>query len=174
MISELKKLSPQEKAWRTMRSPKWKKAHPKSKRKRVNAKNNTMVKAGFAAGRKKKKSEGLSNPRGKKEYYDVMKVYAKRRKFSRPTCFCCQNTDWKFLVFDHIKNRPKSHKGISGVSMAKKLKREGYPNGIQILCHNCNTGKEIFGGIRCPHHLSKNAQAKLKKVRLPLGKILKK
>jgi len=162
------------KAWRTMRSKKWKKAHPKSKQKSARRKHTTMVKAGFSAQRKKRYSEGLSNPNDKKEYYDVMKVYARKKGFSKPTCFCCQNTDWKFLVFDHIKKRPKSHKGISGVSMARKLKRDGYPNGIQILCHNCNTGKEIFGGVRCPHYLSKKAQEKLKKVRLPLGRILKK
>jgi len=54
------------------------------------------------------------------------------------------------------------------------LRKEGYPGGIQILCHNCNTGKEIFGRVKCPHHLSKNAQEILKSVGLPRGRILKK
>ena len=170
----MKKLSPQQKAWVTMQSVKWKKAHPNNKRKKTKTKNTSMVKAGIAAAKKKKESEGLSNLSGKKEYYEVMQVYSKRRKFSRPTCFCCLNTDWKFLVFDHIRNRPKSHKGISGVSMARKLKNTNYPSGIQILCHNCNTGKEILGGVRCPHHLSRKAQKKLKSVKLPLGRILRK
>ncbi len=170
----MKKLSPQEKAWITMRSAKWKKEHPKNKQKKTKTKNTIMVNAGIAAGKKKKESEGLSNLKGKKEYYEVLKVYSKRKKFSKPTCVCCLNTDWKFLVFDHIKNRPKSHKGISGVSMARKLKNDNYPSGIQILCHNCNTGKEIFGGVRCPHHLSKIAQKRLKSVELPTGKIFRK
>ena len=145
------------------------------KKKTVNShKNVDWTKAGRDAQAKKKRSEGLSNPEGKKEYYDVMNVYSKRKGFSKPICFCCKNSDWKFLVFDHIKNRPKSHKGISGVSMARKLKKDNYPTGIQILCHNCNTGKEIYGGVRCPHYLSKKAQKKLKTVRLPLGKIFRK
>lgn len=131
-------------------------------------------KAGDNARRTKRRTEGLSNPSGKKEYYDVMKVYAKKKGFSKPTCFCCKNTDWKFLVFDHINKRPESHKGKSGVTMARKLKNDGYLKGIQILCHNCNTGKEIFGGDRCPHYLSNRSQKILKNVNLPLGRILRK
>jgi len=169
----MKKLSPQQKAWVTMRSAKWKKAHPKSKRKKTKTKNTSMVKAGIDGGKKKRESEGLSNPKDKKEYYEVMKVYSKREKFLKPTCVCCLNTDWKFLAFDHTTKRPKSHKGIGGVALARRLKKDHYPKGIQILCHNCNTGKEIFGGERCPHHLSKEAQKKLKSVKLPLGKISK-
>ena len=126
--------------------------------------------AGYKSKRKKNLNEGLSNPDGKKAYYDVMKVYSKRKGFSVPTCFCCGNSDWKFLVFDHIKERQKEHKGLGGVGIAAKLKNDKYPKGIQILCHNCNTGKEIFGG-KCPHHLSKKGQEKLKSVGLPLGLI---
>jgi len=133
-----------------------------------------MVKAGKDAEKKKRLTEGLSNPEGKKLYYDVMAVYSKRKGYSKPTCFCCKLSDWKFLVLDHIKNRSKDHKNYSGVSMAKKLKRDKYPAGIQVLCHNCNTGKEIFGGIKCPHNLSKNGQNILKNVNLPIGKILRK
>jgi len=146
---------------------------PKSKRGRTK-KDTDWVKAGHDSADRKRKSEGLSNPQGKKDSYDVMMVYSKRKGFSRPTCFCCKNTDWKFLAFDHITKRPKSHKKISGVALARRLRNDHYPKGIQILCHNCNTGKEIFGGIKCPHHLSKKALEILKEVRLPRGRILKK
>jgi hypothetical protein len=144
-----------------------------SKIKKITKKPN-MIKAGKDAERKKKRTEGLSNPEGKKLYYDVMTVYSKRKGHSKPICFCCKLSDWKFLVLDHIRNRSKDHKNYSGVSMAKKLKRDEYPSGIQVLCHNCNTGKEIFGGIRCPHLLSKKGQNILKNINLPIGKILRK
>lgn len=150
-----------------------KKSLPKNKRKGANMDHDMWVAAGIDAGKEKRHTEGLGNLRGKKKYYDVMKVYSIKEGFSKPTCFCCKNTDWKFLAFDHITKRPESHKHISGVSLAKKLENDGYPKGIQILCHNCNTAKEIFGRVRCPHHLSKSAQKKLKAVKLPLGKILK-
>ena len=65
--------------------------------------------------------------------------------------------DWKFLVFDHKGKRPDSHKGKSGIGMARKLQKENF-KGIQVLCHNCNTGKEIYGTKRCPHHLSKKGK----------------
>jgi len=58
--------------------------------------------------------------------------------------------------------------------LARRLRKDHYPKGIQILCHNCNTGKEIFGGIKCPHHLSKKGQKILKDIKLPSGRILKK
>ena len=124
----------------------------------------------------KQRKNGLreSNLKGKKAYYDVMNVYSKRKGFSKPTCFCCKNTDWKFLVLDHIENRSKDHKNYGGVSMAKKLMRDNFPSGMQVLCHNYNTGKEIYGGVRCPHYLSKKAQKKLKTARLPLGTIFRK
>ena len=156
------------------------KAHSKRKttttspKKIKSSKNSNMVKAGKKAEKKKRSFEGLSNPEGKKTYFDVMTVYSKRAGYSKPTCFCCKLSDWKFLILDHIKNRSKDHKNFSGVSMAKKLKRDDYPLGIQVLCHNCNTGKEIFGGIQCPHKLSSKGQKRLKKVGLPLGKFFRK
>lgn len=149
-----------------------KKSSPK-KSKQTKMDHDMWVEAGFESGNEKRRTEGLGNLRAKKKYFDVMKVYAIRRGFSKPTCFCCKNTDWKFLAFDHIEARPESHKHISGASLAKKLENEDYPKGIQILCHNCNTAKEIFGGVRCPHYLSKMGQKKLKAIKLPLGKILK-
>ena len=31
------------------------------------------------------------------------------------------------------------------------LRRNSYPEGFQVLCHNCNLGKKINGGV-CPHN----------------------
>ena len=134
-----------------------------------------MVKAGHRANDEKAKNEGLKNPSDKKKYYDVLNVYSKTKGFTKPTCFCCKSADWKFLAFDHTdKKLKKKHGRIGGSTLAKRLERDDYPKQIQILCHNCNTGKEVFGGKHCPHHLTVKGQKKLLSVKLPLGKIFKK
>ena len=115
---------------------------------------------------KKVRYEGLFKIDEKKEYYDILNECSKLGGFSKPTCFCCKMNDWKFLVFDHKGKRPDSHKGKSGIGMARKLQKENF-KGIQVLCHNCNTGKEIYGTKRCPHHLSKKGKKRLKSASLP-------
>jgi hypothetical protein len=30
------------------------------------------------------------------------------------------------------------------------LRKHNYPEGFQVLCHNCNMGRQINGGV-CPH-----------------------
>ncbi|MDA1347235.1 MAG: hypothetical protein O3C48_08485, partial [Crenarchaeota archaeon] len=129
-------------------------------------------KAGKKARDEKAKNEGLKNPLDKKKYYDVLNEYSKRKGFTKPTCFCCKYDDWKFLAFDHMSIKLKEeHKKLKGTQLAKRLERDDYPKQIQILCHNCNTGKEVFGGKHCPHHLTVKGQKKLRSVKLPLGKI---
>ncbi len=69
-------------------------------------------------------------------------------------CKCCGITEPDFLALDHVDNdgakqrREKKHG--SGNGLYKWLKRNGYPNlNLQVLCHNCNMGKQIRG--ICPH-----------------------
>jgi hypothetical protein len=69
-------------------------------------------------------------------------------------CACCGETTREFLGVDHINNDGESHrrevlKGY-GRSIYRWLKQSGYPNsGFQLLCHNCNISKGLYGG--CPH-----------------------
>lgn len=67
-------------------------------------------------------------------------------------CNCCGETEPIFLSIDHIDGGGYEHRKTihAGYSMYSWLKREGYPNGFQILCRNCNWGKHINNGI-CPH-----------------------
>jgi len=67
-------------------------------------------------------------------------------------CTCCGETTLQFLALDHIngtttEQRAKDRK--SGFGWYAKLRREGYPNHIQIHCHNCNAAKGFYGV--CPH-----------------------
>jgi len=42
-------------------------------------------------------------------------------------------------------------KYTTGVNMARWLKKNNYPDGFQVLCMNCNLGKQRNNGV-CPHH----------------------
>lgn len=67
-------------------------------------------------------------------------------------CACCGETEEMFLTLDHINNDGWKHRkqGITGDALYKWLRRNDYPEGFQVLCHNCNTGRYRNGGI-CPH-----------------------
>ena len=43
---------------------------------------------------------------------------------------------------------------VGGTKFYRWLKRNNFPEGFQVLCFNCNCGKEINKGV-CPHK-SKN------------------
>lgn len=65
-------------------------------------------------------------------------------------CACCGETKPVFLALDHIhhgKGNPAPRK--RGEHLAESLRRDGWPEGIQVLCHNCNMTKSILG--YCPH-----------------------
>ncbi len=77
-------------------------------------------------------------------------------------CACCGETEPKFLTLDHINNDgnvfrksivPKKAydrgAGSGGFTYAYLI-RNGFPPGYQVLCANCNHGKNMNGGV-CPH-----------------------
>lgn len=65
-------------------------------------------------------------------------------------CACCGETEPIFLAIDHINNDGAEHRKKEGRSLYHWLKKNDYPPGFQVLCHNCNVGKHINGGV-CPH-----------------------
>jgi hypothetical protein len=71
-------------------------------------------------------------------------------------CACCGETNKKFLTVDHINNdgekqRKNRNQGSkSTMSLARKIKRGKAPTDLQILCYNCNCGKQRNNGV-CPH-----------------------
>jgi hypothetical protein len=70
---------------------------------------------------------------------------------SEPACTCCGETTPQFLALDHINGGGgKQRKELGGGGYWTWLRRNGYPPGFQILCHNCNLGRQINGGV-CPH-----------------------
>lgn len=70
-------------------------------------------------------------------------------------CACCGETTPEFLGVDHVNNDGEKHrrelKGY-GRSIYQWLKMQGFPQDgrFQLLCHNCNMAKGLYGG--CPHN----------------------
>lgn len=77
-------------------------------------------------------------------------------------CVCCGLDDWRFLSIDHIHNDGAEERrelygaknnGLSGGGghiFYVRLRQLGFPKGRhQLLCHNCNMAKQVFG--ICPH-----------------------
>lgn len=87
-----------------------------------------------------------------KEYHtriklDILSHYAN----GPPKCACCGESHIEFLGIDHINGKGTQHRreiGV-GVSIYNWLRRNNYPKGYRVLCHNCNMALGFFG--YCPH-----------------------
>lgn len=68
-----------------------------------------------------------------------------------PKCVCCAERTFQFLALDHINGGGRKHRQeTGGGGFYSWLRRHNYPAGFRILCHNCNFGRQINGGV-CPH-----------------------
>ena len=67
------------------------------------------------------------------------------------TCQCCGESKLEFLALDHInKDGAKERREVgSSYSIYLRLKRNNWPEGYRVLCHNCN---QSYGHYNyCPH-----------------------
>jgi len=53
----------------------------------------------------------------------------------------------EYLALDHINGNGKT-RGESSTALYRRLRREKYPSGFRVLCHNCNCSLGYYG--RCP------------------------
>jgi hypothetical protein len=68
-----------------------------------------------------------------------------------PQCARCGSTD--DLEIDHIKSRAEQGRPNDadvGAKLYRRLKREGFPPGYQVLCRSCNSSKGGYGFGRRP------------------------
>lgn len=71
-------------------------------------------------------------------------------------CICCKETDLGFLTIDHINSDGASHrrklygKNTCGKRFYKWIVDNDYPKNLQVLCFNCNCGRQLNKGV-CPH-----------------------
>lgn len=67
-------------------------------------------------------------------------------------CFCCGEERYEFLGFDHVNGGGTKHRkeiGGGGTKLVLWLRRNGYPKGFRVACHNCNQSLGLYG--YCPH-----------------------
>lgn len=74
-------------------------------------------------------------------------------------CVCCGETGMHFLAIDHIDGGGHQHRSAdpSAHTITLWLKRNGFPPGFRVLCHNCNTARGVYG--YCPHERAAGAAA---------------
>jgi hypothetical protein len=102
----------------------------------------------------------------KKAYYSVnrTKILARLKKnhqkirsevisyYSKGSlkCACCGETENMFLCIDHIEGGGyKDRRFRCGTQLYRWLRKNSFPTGFQVLCHNCNLAKGFYG--ECPH-----------------------
>lgn len=75
----------------------------------------------------------------------VYDAYGKR-------CSCCGETNQLFLTLDHVNDDGVEHRKTvkQGTQLMYWLIRLDFPETIQLLCFNCNCGRQRNGGV-CPH-----------------------
>ena len=91
----------------------------------------------------------IKHKKSTKKYYENTKIAALRHYSGGiPSCACCGELEKMFLVIDHMNGGGGQHrKAISG-HISTWLKRQDYPDGYRVLCHNCNHAVRL--GV-CPH-----------------------
>jgi len=88
---------------------------------------------------------------------EVFLEYSKRHSKSKtPCCRCCgENFDIDFLSVDHIDGRThlaKDEKYLKAYALNVWIKKNNFPDGLQILCQNCNMAKGMKkNNNKCPH-----------------------
>lgn len=111
-------------------------------------------------------SDSLPNQSHCQACLDKQRQYRKRDRdivfeaYGGPQCNCCGEKTIEFLTLDHINNDGAEHRrkisngrgrGGGGSAMHRWLIRNEFPEGIQVLCANCQLGKQSNG--ICPHKL---------------------
>jgi len=65
-------------------------------------------------------------------------------------CACCGEDDSGFLTLDHVHGGGHAHRRERNHGMWRDVIAAGFPDKYQVLCFNCNLGRERNGGV-CPH-----------------------
>ena len=89
-----------------------------------------------------------------KEWYQIYKRIIYNHYGHK--CVCCGETTPMFLTIDHVNNdgfldKTSGGHRRSGAYLYRKIIKEGFPDKYQVMCFNCNLGRNINGGL-CPHN----------------------
>lgn len=84
---------------------------------------------------------------------EVLTQYSSKEK---PVCACCDEPALEFLALDHTNGGGNKHKKEVR-HVYKWVKKNGYPDGFRVLCHNCNQALGAYG--YCPHQRKANIES---------------
>jgi hypothetical protein len=88
--------------------------------------------------------------RSKKEREEARAAALQHYAGDPPRCACCGETIREFLCFDHMYGGGAKHsRERKSKALGLWLLKNGFPDGFQVLCFNCNAAKSIHG--QCPH-----------------------
>ena len=101
------------------------------------------------------------NPAHKRDRLRKSRAKLKAEVYSHygDKCACCGEAEPKFLTLDHVNGGGRAHRESLGqvgranpgpLAILYDIKKRGYPPDFQILCFNCNCGRQHNGGV-CPH-----------------------
>ena len=100
----------------------------------------------------KKTSDYSKNNRQKINQYKLLVKYQVIEKYGG-TCTCCGESQILFLTIDHKNNDgniERKDSSYSSTAFYLKLRKDEIRSDIQVLCWNCNLGKNVNNGV-CPH-----------------------
>jgi hypothetical protein len=118
----------------------------------------------FALRREQRKEWTKTKRENEPEWWEVQKA-KKRSEAMRyrervlnhygHKCACCGEDRYEFLSVDHMNGDGAAHRRVIGGGKAiyRWLVKHNFPDGFQILCHNCNFAMGAYG--YCPHHTKK-------------------
>jgi hypothetical protein len=105
------------------------------------------------------------NPGKQAEYMKKSNLKLKRLVMDAygGVCACCGEAELVFLTIDHIDDNGAEHRremaaernsnySQAGARTYRWLRDHDFPDGYQVLCANCNCGKQWNGGV-CPHEM---------------------
>lgn len=101
---------------------------------------------------------------------EAFKFYS---KLEQPECINCGEWVNELLVLDHIEGGGRQDRAVrgSGFNFYRALKRDGWPEGFQVMCYNCNNLKHTH-----PQHLKRIGENKrfereyIKTIKVEYGK----
>jgi hypothetical protein len=94
------------------------------------------------------------NERARRRFQEQRIVCLRHYSGGTPQCACCNERTIEFLSLDHIEGGGTAHRREVGPSqMWAWLINHDFPDGFQILCHNCNLAKGFYGV--CPHQATR-------------------
>ena len=110
------------------------------------------------------KRKEYQRDRNAKLKFEVHSHYSKLHSNSNiPCCRCCgESFSLDFLSIDHITGRdnlPKEEKELDSNKLIAFLIKKNFPEGYQVLCHNCNLAKGFKKNKnQCPHETARKEE----------------